>query len=433
MSLVVKDGNGVEQYLKTEGSGTSGDPFIPVQKFSNLYEQATIIQDNLGNQAEVGLFGGLKTTTAKPQISETFDNPRKLSRFKVTGTVTPQTNRSLLKVDQNSSAQTIKVLRYKTAQTIETYFTAGFNGNFANGKSIIGLFDEYDGVYLGYNDGNFIVGYRNVFGQETASWDGSAVVNPVPDVVQIISAPQNVENVTRYRIKFGYLGVGNISYEYFDGTNWVLLHVFQTDNALPDRTHVGSAILPMRCEVEDTLGCFILSGSWNAQTYGEDTGIQDSPIHIRGYRDGDGDLVINTPRALVAFRSKSTFGDYPNKIMSRLLIAEFWLRAEGVSEIEIYKLPAGTIQDGSWEETPESALEYNDTTNFNSVVGDSIFSTPIAVPSSGIGVASKVLDFQRLGLVTSGSEEYLIAINYRLDGGTSSPERGWNITYEDLF
>jgi hypothetical protein len=398
------------------------------------YIRSSTITDNLGNEAEVGLFGGLKTSTSNTQISLTFDHPISDRQLITAGSPVAQYNRSLLKVNgtTNDTVQSKKQLRYKTAQTIQTYFTAGFNGTYTSGETYIGLFDQYDGVFLGYKDGDFVCGYRNVFGSATASWDGSNIINPVADVLQVVPPPINVDKITRYRIKFGYLGVGNISYEYFDGSRWVELHTFQTDNSLLDRTHVGSAILPMRSESSHS-GCFTISGSWNAQTYGEDTGLQDEPSHVRGSRSDGDDLVIGTPITVVAFRSKTTYGSYPNKVQSRLILAEFWLRAEGVSEIDIYRLPAGTITDGTWLEVNNSVVEYNATTDFNTVTGTPLFSTPVAVPSSGTGVASKDLDFERLGLNASPGDEFVVVVTYRLDGGTSTPERGWNITYEDLF
>jgi hypothetical protein len=133
------------------------------------YIRSSTITDNLGNEAEVGLFGGLKTSTSNTQISLTFDHPISDRQLITTGSPAAQYNRSLLKVngDTNDTVQSKKQLRYKTAQTIQTYFTAGFNGTYTSGETYIGLFDQYDGVFLGYKDGDFVCGYRNVFGSAT--------------------------------------------------------------------------------------------------------------------------------------------------------------------------------------------------------------------------------------------------------------------------
>jgi len=399
------------------------------------YLKNSKIVDGLGNEVEVGLFGGLKVSNASPQISLTFDHPLSSRRVKTSGSPQAQFNRSLLKVsgDTNDVVRTMSALRYKTAQTIETYFTAGFNGTYTSGTTYIGLYDVYDGVFIGYKDGDFVVGYRNVFGSSTASWDGTNVINPEPDVLQVVSAPVNVDKITRYRIRFGYLGVGNISYEYFDGDKWVLLHTFKTDNNLLDRTHVGSAVLTMKCESSHA-GCFVLSGSWNAQTYGNDTGLQDEPFFSDGERAVAGD-VAGLP--VVAFRSMKTFGNYPNKVRSRLLNAEFSTGSEGLYKIEMYIFPEGTIS-GTWTAIDSgSVLEYNDTVNLVDITGGlaagrRVFSTNLAVPSSGTGVASVSLDFEKLGVKANPTDEYVI-VKRELVGGAGDAITSWSIAYQDLF
>ena len=389
------------------------------------YIKNSILSDRLGNEVEIGLFGGLKVSNSNPQISHTFDHPLEPTHLTVSGDVTSQVNRSLLKVATGGSAETTNALRYKTAQTIETYFTAGFNGTFTSGTSIIGLFDVEAGVYLGYKDGAFIVGYRNIYADE---------VGNVPDTIQVVIPPVNVNTITRYRIRFGYLGVGDISYEYFANRQWHTLHIFETDNTLTDRTHIGRAILPMRCEVSHT-GCFIYSGSWNAQTYGTDSGLQDEPFFSDGERDIAGDTA-GLP--LIAFRSATIYGNYPNKIRSRLLTAEFATGSEGLYKIEFYGFPAGTIAGtATWAAVDtDSVLEQSTDIVLADITGGlaagkKVFSTNLAVPSSGTGVASATLDFDRLGVKAKPGEEFVI-VKREIIGGSGDNITTWSIAFQDL-
>ena len=220
--------------------------------FFTVPRDNTTIQDGLGNEVEVGVFGAMKVAMPTSHISAVFNIPLNTEhQFKSpvtsgTGTVTSLVNRSLLKVQTGGTGSgqltTKNVLRYQTGTTVEAYFTASFTGTpSTNDYMYIGLYDDDDGFYLGYNEGNFVVGYRNTYADNG--------VGSEPDVQQVVDmSAYDLTNIHRFRIRFGFLGVGNITYEIMNGTEWDLIHKFQTDAALSNRTHTGSAILPMRAE-----------------------------------------------------------------------------------------------------------------------------------------------------------------------------------------
>jgi len=380
-----------------------------------------ILTDNLGNEVEVGAFGGLKVTNASPQISVTFDHPLTVRDFKLTGTPQAQVNRSLLEVSNGDVVETVDTLRYKTAQTIETYFTAEFDGTYTVGTSYIGLFDISDGVFVGYKDSDFVVGYRNIYA------DGG--VGNEPDVLQVVTEPTNVDTLTRYRIKFGYLGSGNPSFEYFDGVDWILLHQFKTDNELNRRTHIGSPILPMRSECNHS-GCSILSGSWNASTLGAISGLQD----VAFFEDGEREVAGNTiPQPVVAFRSKSTFGGFPSKVKSQLLEAEFATGSEGLYKFEMYKFPQGTLNTGTWTDIDvDSVMEKNQTFTNTIAGGEKMFTKTIAVASQGTGVGVATTDFKVLGVKASAGDEFAV-FKRELIGGGGDDITSWAFAFVDLL
>ncbi len=384
------------------------------------------IVDVRGNAAEVGVFGSLNVAQPISQISLTFDRPLSAVREVIaTGTPEAQVNRTLLRLQNGDAIETRRVLRYRTAQTIETYFTAIFNGTYDAGsdETYIGLFDQYDGVFVGYLGDQFVVGYRNVFA------DGG--VGNEPDTIQAVTPPPEVNSkIYRYRVRFGYLGVGDITFEYkISGEDWTLLHTFATDGGLADRTHVGNVILPMTAKVEHTNG-EIRSGSWNARTFGLDAGLQELPFFEDGERTVVGDT---TPQPIVAFRSKTSFGGFPSKIRSTLIYSEIATGSEGLYKIEIYRFAPGTLVTGTWEDIdPDSVLERNSTFTEAASLGQKFLTSNLAVPSQGTGVAVGSLDYERLGVVAAPGDEFGVYKRELITGG-GDDTTSWSIAYADQF
>ena len=396
------------------------------------------IVDSLGNEVEVGLFGGLKVSSPTAQVSLTFDKPFDTSRDVIntttgTGSLTSQHNRSLLRVKSGgvgtAECTSKRSLRYKTGTTVESYFTANFIGSPDIGDTMyIGIFDDEDGLFLGYNESDFVVGYRNI------NKDGGTE----PDVTQVVDmSAYDLTKIHRFRIRFGYLGVGNISFEIMDGTQWNLIHKFQTDAALSDRTHIGTVSVPMSAKIVSTSGADleILSGSWSSQTYSKEDKLQDKPFSHSGFRT----VTPNAAeRILVGFRSKTTFGSYTNKIRSKLLYAEFASGSEGLYKFSIWPVPAGTIASGTFSNVDaNSVMEVNTTITVDdasilAALASPVFSTHVAVASSGTGVATQALDFEQLGLYANPGDEFVITFS-EIIGGAGTDEQAWSLVYADLF
>ena len=395
------------------------------------YIKSNNITDSLGNEVEVGLFGSLKVAQSNVQVSMVFNKPLNTSREVIISAngVESQVNRSLLRVGNfigSSFLETKEVVRYKTAQTVENYFTASWSRPGTAGEvAIIGGYDIQDGMFLGYVGSNFVVGYRNKWHDGT----GTAA-----DTTQIVdTSVYDLTKIHRFRIRYGYLGVGNVNFEIHDGFKWVLLHTFRTDGSLFERTHTGTAMLPMRCDVTDTVGDFyLLSGSWNGQTYGLDEGQQEEPFFTQGTRIVAVDAGQELP--VVAFRSLTTFGGYPNKARSRLISAEFATGSEGLYRINMYAYPAGTVLTGVFNDvyTNESVLQDNDTVTTLPVGGRVVYSTTIAVASSGTGVGSTTLDLSKLKLKANPGDEFVITKEC-IVAGAGDDTTTWNIAYADLF
>lgn len=407
------------------------------------YIRSNTLKDSVGNEVEVGAFGALKVSQTNGQISLVFNKPINESKdLRILGNVKTQVNRSLLEVGNQiglSLAESRDFLRYKTAQTVEFNWTASWSRLPSIGEyAYVGGFDSYDGVFIGYEqDGSFRCKYRNVYADNGVG-NAPDVVSPAIDVSAYEGAtPGLISESYRFRCRFGYLGVGDIIFEIKpkNGGSWQVLYIFRTDGTLNKRTHVGSAILPMRSEVQSNDATLsICSGSWNGSTYGIDNKLQEEPFFTQGNVVG-ANQAAGDEQALVAFKSLVTFGGFPNKVKSKLLNSEFATNDEGLYRFNFYAYPDGTITTGVFNDirANESVLQVNDTVTTIPVGSDLVFSQLLAVGSSGQGVATATLDFSLLGIVASPSQEFLITKECLVSGNVNGPVVAWNIAYADMF
>ena len=397
-----------------------------------IVNNETTIVDALGNQIDIGGFNELKIAEYTTQISTTFNKPLNEHReVKIEGDVISQFNRSLLKVTGEaggiSSCTTFEHMRYRTAQTIGCYFTASWSKVPDVGDSAyIGIFDQYDGVYIGYDGADFIVAYRNIYADNGVGSQADAI--QVVDVTGI-----DLSLVHRFRIKFGYLGVGNISIEIKTNGDWELLHKFQTDGALSERTHIGNAILPVRAEVNSTdTALYLLSGSWNAGTYGNNHNFHNEPF----YAQGDKSLSVNSgeEKPLFMLRSKTIFGGFPSNIRSNLLHSEIGTGSEGLYRLNFY-LTDSNITGATWTDvdTDHSVMEVSD--NLDAMPANSlrlIYSQLLPVSSAGSSRAASTAYFTELKAYMNPGDALIVSKECLIQGA-GDDTTVWSIAWEDLF
>ncbi len=415
-NFLIKDGQGVEKYIDAVGSGTLFDPYITGSK----------LMDNEKNEVGIGKYGELKVAQGYVQISKKFNRPINTNEYKYSGTVSTQYNKTLLKIGGaigTHYVQTIDTLRCGAAQTVEIYFSNSWSRSTVNNeRALIGLFDDEDGVYLGYKDSNFIVGYRNI--------DIS-----VTDTIQVVDVSDyDLTKFHTFRIKFGYLGTTNITFEIFDGYRWQILHTFVTSASLSLRTHIGSTILPFKSEVVDLDGTLInFSGSWNAQTYGTELESDKLIFNTQGSKILD--VAQDTESVFVAFKVVSSLGGYTNKIKSKLKNITFATTSEGLYRFNIYKYNSGSIVTGTFSDvfSNESVLQKNDTVTTKPSGGILVSSIIVGVPSSGTGIGEKNMDLTEFGLFCDKDSEYLITKECVYDAGGTIHHTIYDVTYIDLI
>ena len=255
---------------------------------------------------------------------------------------------------------------------------------------------------------------------EVSTFNGTAIGNTT------------LTNLNRFRITFGYLGVGDIVIEAKpnnESRDYEILHVFETDGALTT-THIGNPIVPVRFEVENTgntTDIIMQSGSWNAKAWTNNPGAGARPQHSNGVT-----LIGNTDveTGFVAFRSAELFNTKTNKILSELLISNFTSDLEGLAKITIVRNP--TVTGGTWNpvDAGNGVLEENNT--FTSYTGGE----DVFVQFIGAGSASKIQDtgsisFVDLGVFAKPGDSFLITAE-RL-AGTTAYTMYWSLNWRDLF
>jgi hypothetical protein len=175
-----------------------------------------------------------------------------------------------------SSAQgrSVQLTTYRPAHEIYSVFTAAFINPTASSSSKIGLFDNSNGFFIGYNGVDFTVAVRSA-AADTYTLQGSFNTdtllgastskftrNGVPEAV-------NFAFSNLFRIRFAWLGSANIYFEIFspDG-EWVLFHNIRQPNTSLNPS-IQDPNLPMTVNVSKTAGTTdtqVATACWGAGT-----------------------------------------------------------------------------------------------------------------------------------------------------------------------
>lgn len=126
---------------------------------------------------------------------------------------------------------------YRPAEEVYCYFTAAFTTGVASTFQRIGLTNETEGFFLGYEGTAFSVSYITnsvVTSVAQASWNVDTCTSQTGSDFLSGGAVQTLDptKMNLYRIRFGWLGIGPASFEVMspDGV-WVLMHVFRFNNS----------------------------------------------------------------------------------------------------------------------------------------------------------------------------------------------------------
>ena len=290
-------------------------------------KRVTIVDE--GNTANiVGVYGEQLATDIKNDVIVQFQY--NISSYDAvtdvvdTGTVTQVDNMAVISSGSGASAEahiySVNNIRYRPGHTALVHFTAMFeNGGVANVKQRAGAFDDEDGLYVGYNGTDLVVGYLNqgVATEITSdNWNGDSRIVPNVDFTKL--------NV--FRIKFGWLGTVPLKFQMLlPGTEeWVDIHTVRV-HGVDSEPHIGNPQMPVQMDiVKDSAGAtnvVMKTGSWQAGTFGLCQECGNRPFA----HESNKTLVGSTEQAIIHYRSATTFQSKSNKVRTRLLRYQFFI------------------------------------------------------------------------------------------------------------
>lgn len=318
--------------------------------------------------ADKAIYGGLITSKRLNQIEVDFSTSGAVaSRFNTvtsgTGTNTLSNGLLTLSTGTGTTALAKGTSFNRTTYVVGHEIFACFSVTFTTPTSVnsyqrVGLYDDTDGFYIGYNGTTFGVTRRSA-GVETfiprSAWDDQ-LTGTTGSFFQRSEVAEAIDftKTNVYRIRFGWYGGGEIIFEVYspDG-KWVIFHKIRFPNSSTG-TSVQNPNLPLRGEVSktsaDAVSLSVTSGAWVAGTTGEELPAvgPNGTVRQSGYgsvlKDIDfdsGELDFQTDWLLPITNNS---GDYSitNGILS-LNVATTASRAISITSIEEFQSP-GTAQ-----------------------------------------------------------------------------------------
>ena len=312
--------SGTHYPIYKTGYGAEGD----VSQVSVGNPLPVIQTGHSGNQAVVGVYGEQLAVDIKNDVIITFiygiSSYDVISEVLNGGSVGSQSSMGYVSsgtaADGQAKLYSVENVRYRPAHTAIAHFTALFeSGPVEGADQYIGPFNSTDGIYLGYNGTDRVVGYRNTSTDiviPEADWNGDPRVKD-----------SDWTKLNLFRIKYGWLGASPIIFQtLLPGTDqWVNIHTVRI-HGVATHPHIGVPSMPMKMMVKKTSGStdvIIRTGSWQAGVFGFCQTCGNRPFSA----SVSGSSVGTTPVTLAVFKSRDTHQGLSNKVFSRLLRYQF--------------------------------------------------------------------------------------------------------------
>lgn len=273
-------------------------------------------------------------------------------------------------IDGKATIQTRQTLRYIPGQEAYACFTAVFSRALDDSYQRIGLFDDINGFFIGYEGTEFGISKRR------GAIDDRIYVDPSTAVLLDASFDPTKGNV--YRISFGYLGFAPITFEVIDPNGvWRPIGRFLYPNT-QIVTHILNTNLPLRLEVENDGNNTDIILKTGSITMGMiDGGGMDPSSRLFSHSESlliaaGGDIVF-------ALRNKTTFFSKTNGIQTLFCLLSIASDGNKTVSFTILKNPTVT-NTPTWQDidTNNSTIEYSTDILINLATGKEELTVDIA-------------------------------------------------------
>jgi hypothetical protein len=356
--------------------------FIPPQNHRNASEaiySGQLLRDASKKGPQYSVFGDtiigskLDEVTISFQVGvSSYDTINAVTGGGAVTSVVPQAKiASGLAAAGTAQLQSIQSVRYRSGREGYSFFTCEFTTQaggvlgIADSNQQIGLFDDQNGIYLGFTGINFCIATRKE-GVDTIVTQSSFNRDKLDGTgMSGITADFSKNNV--FKISYGYLGAAIIVYEILrsDGV-WTPFHVVEYPGSTTN-TSISNPVLPVTCRVEKTAGAtnvIMMTSSWSAGTI---TGNASPLISNRGFAFTNTKAIsANLRTSIFTLKNSTVFGGLTNRIPFQPIFIS--VSADGTKNVDIQILKNATINGTSYH-----SIDAN-----NSVVSYDIAATSVS-------------------------------------------------------
>ncbi len=302
-------------------------------------------------------------------------------------------------------------LRYPAGHMAYALFSASWQ-NYGSGSAYAGPLCYDGGFFVGFHDGDFVVGRRKDGADELIYEDGMdyKIISDDPYLdFSLIPGNNNLFCVT-----YGDMAAAPATFWVLTNVGWIPFHTIRQENGSPD-VPVGNPSVPIMFEVRGP-GISISTRAFSGGFVGHDTAVNARP---HGYKRTGVSVAGGATETIVVFRIPDTFKGAPNCTISELINYLFYVDApalgSGTVEFEILANPTITVEgDFAPVEATESPIEYSINTTINQSTGMMRAYGPVHFASQGNVSATAPGNFDAMaaGLVGARGDVFaLIARN----------------------
>jgi len=372
-------------------------------------------------------FGEVLTTIINPIVQIQFPyniNTRIVTPTVVgTGSVAQEESMAVLKTgtDTGSTAKMESkiVVRYNPGQGGVCKFTALFTEGAAGTQQEVGLGDNTDGLFVGFNGVEFIINRRqggsnnfvnqSSFNMDTLDGDG-------PSGMILDTSKMNV-----FKIQFQWLGAGNLFFNIEDPVTgrFIMFHTIRYANNFI-RPSLDNPTFPLRVFVDN--GATVLDIVTKVGSMGGFTeGIvrDDGPINFSAVL---GTAVSTTIIPVLSIRNKTTYQTKVNKVLIKLL--NIGIINTGGKELLAQLILNGSLTDASFSSIDTNTSVMEEDSSASAITGG-INLLPFLVKDSD----SKDFDLLAEDIKLNPGDTLTIAAISTASGTTTDVD----ITWKEIF